>query len=117
MSLGALSTFMYYVQPTTYRPTPGFASAYAYELVLVTMLGWAPYLLSWWVSLSVLQASPRGTTVFIVLASAITLCAAGFYIGIFAYHPSAIVVAGCVTVFLMLAVGVSFATGGHPVDR
>lgn len=117
LCLGTLSTYMYYVRPASYHPRVALPSGYAVELAAVTLLGWAPYLLSWRVSLSLLETSPKGAMVFIVLATATTLAAAGFYLEIFPYHPSMILLSSVVALLLITWAYISFVVGGHGLDE
>jgi hypothetical protein len=75
-------------------------------MVVLSVLGWGPYLISWLYSRSVLDGSLRGTIAFCVGAVGITTVGVGFYQHLFVVHsepPTILVSVGIAVSLLALA--------------
>jgi hypothetical protein len=73
-------------------------------MILLSALGWGPYLLSWIYSRIVLGGNGRGVVVFSIAAAVITAAAVGLYQHLFSFpqQPQAALVSGGVAVSLLL---------------
>jgi hypothetical protein len=80
-----------------------FSRGAGWILIVLSILGWGPYLISWFYSRALLDGSSRAVNAFSVCAILVTLFAAGFYQNIFAFQdkPPAIFVSAAVTLSLV----------------
>lgn len=114
--LGLVASFVYYTRPTSLHLMPIFVRSYGLAVMVTTVLAWAPYLLSWRVSRSILAGSRRGVMAFIPIAVAITIGAAAFYLSLFETQLPMIILSACVALLLVGAAGLCVVIGGASAD-
>jgi hypothetical protein len=80
-----------------------FSRGAGWIMIVISVLGWAPYLVSWLYSRSILDGNSRGVTMFTIGAIAIAAAGTAFYQNLFAVQqqPPAILVSAGVTVALL----------------
>ena len=104
--LGLASAFVYWVRPGSFTPhlqTYNFRDA---SPIFVTFIAWVPYVISYFVSRSILVGrNPKAVFVFIFGAAGVSLASAVLLFGVFPITPSPIVVFGGVTIMLVIIAG------------
>jgi len=80
-----------------------FSRGAGWILIVLSILGWGPYLISWVYSRPLLDGNSRAVNTFSVGAIFVTLIAAGLYQNIFAFQdkPPALLVSAAVTLSLV----------------
>lgn len=116
-SLGLITSFIYFIRPTSFHPRVMIPGNYGFTLVAVTLIAWVPYLLSWRVSREILSGSKRGVMVFIPLAVAITIGAAAFYLNLWGFRLPILALSACVALLLIGAAALCAIIGGELPDR
>jgi hypothetical protein len=100
--LGIVASFSLWVQ----SPPPhfnAFSRGAGWILIVFSIFGWAPYVISWIYSRPLLDDNAKAVVGFGVGASILTAIAAGFYQNIFAFQqkPPMIVISVSVTLCLI----------------
>ena len=80
-----------------------FSRGAGWILIVLSILGWGPYVISWFYSRALLNGSSRAVNTFSVGAILVTLLAAGFYQNVFAFQdkPPTLLVSAAVTLSLV----------------
>jgi len=80
-----------------------FSRGAGFVMIILSILGWGPYLISWLYSRSLLDGNSKGALAFGIGAAAVTLVGAVLYQNVFAFQlrPPSIVVSGAVTLSLI----------------
>ena len=103
---GLASAFIYWVRPGTFTPHLPIYNFRDLSPVYLTFIAWAPYVISFFFSRSILAGrSPEAVFVFIAFAAAISVASALLLLRVFAIAPSPIVVAAGVTITLIILAG------------
>jgi len=94
-----------------------FSRGAGWILIVLSILGWGPYLISWFYSRPWLDGSSRAVNAFSVGAILVTLIAAGFYHNVFAFQdklPAWLISVGVALSLVALAKLCSIIW--HPID-
>jgi hypothetical protein len=101
--LGAVGAFSFWGQ----SPAPhlrAFSRGAGFGMIVLSILGWGPYLISWLYSRSRLDANPKGVLVFSIGAVTVTIVGAGLYQNVLAFQtrPPSILVSAMVSLSLIV---------------
>ncbi len=110
--LGLGAAFVYWVRPGTFTPHLVKFSFRDASPIYMTLVAWIPYVIAFLVSNALLAGrNPKAVLAYIFLASVVTVGASGLYLDLFGMHVtlSPLLLAGCVTITLLAAVGLCAA--------
>jgi hypothetical protein len=110
--LGVAAAFVYWVRPGTFTPHLAIYQSQDPSPIFVTFIAWIPYVVAFTISKAMLAGrNPKAVLVYILFASMVTIGAAGLYLDLFGMHAALtpIEVAGCVTITLLVGVGICAA--------
>jgi hypothetical protein len=106
---GLASAFIFWVRPGTFRPhlPRPLGRGPAFSIVADTVIAWLPYIVSWQVSRALLSGrDTKATIAFIICGATIAALSVGLYfLLINGWDLPALVVAGAITLALMMACG------------
>lgn len=78
--MGTCAAFGYFVRPSAIHPSPAFLGGYAVAVAVSTAIAWAPYLVSWYVTRTLIWKSMRKVWMFIGIAFFITAISVPMYV-------------------------------------
>jgi hypothetical protein len=101
--LGVVGAFSFWGQ----SPAPhmrAFSRGAGFGMIVLSILGWGPYLISWLYSRSRLDGSTKGVLVFSIGAATVTIVGAGLYQNVLALQmrPPSILVSAMVSLSLIV---------------